>query len=387
MQTNQSLRQHLEQELIPDIEVIRHLSETNTATVFLARETALKRLVAVKVLSPKLSGNPKAVARFEREAQAAAALSHPNVVSVHGVGRLSGGTPYIVMQHVKGRTIADRLAAEGPLPDDDVRRILSAVASALTAAHKQGIVHRDVTPRAIMEEQETGRVLLTDFGIAAVMATGAGSSDGRLTVAGEVLGNPLYISPEQRRGEEVSDRSDVYSLGVVGLELLTDDLYSVMPAGAGLAEARPNASPALVRILERCLDPDPQRRPPAPDIVRRLAQDPAAARPAGDHPDPLPPKTVMEDLSLRRLPQWLGAYVVSGFMLLEGMDMTVDRGLLPELAWRLYLVAYCCGIPVTAILAWFHGAPGRQKVSARELSLLALMGVVWLVISGIVASM
>ena len=237
MQTNQSLRQHLEQELIPDIEVIRHLSETNTATVFLARETALKRLVAVKVLSPKLSGNPKAVARFEREAQAAAALSHPNVVSVHGVGRLSGGTPYIVMQHVKGRTIADRLAAEGPLPDDDVRRILSAVASALTAAHKQGIVHRDVTPRAIMEEQETGRVLLTDFGIAAVMATGAGSSDGRLTVAGEVLGNPLYISPEQRRGEEVSDRSDVYSLGVVGLELLTDDLYSVMPAGAGLAEA------------------------------------------------------------------------------------------------------------------------------------------------------
>src|SRR3989338_3612952 len=139
-------------------------------TVFLARDPALKRSVAVKVLSPSLAHDPNARRRFEREAEAAAAVSHPNVVSIYQVGRLArSGTSYFVMQYVQGRGLEDLLKAHGPLPEAKARRIVGEGASALATAHARGQVHRDIKPANILVEQDTERVVVLDFGISAAI--------------------------------------------------------------------------------------------------------------------------------------------------------------------------------------------------------------------------
>ena len=281
----------LREELHPTLEVIRELGSGSAATVYLAREPALRRLVAVKVLSPDLVGDAKERTRFEREAQAAARIQHPNVVAIYRVGLLSDDSPYIVMQYVKGPSFADRLRASGPLPEADVRSALCDVASALTAAHRHGIVHRDVKPANVLHEDDTDRDFLTDFGIAAPVVSGD-LQHSRLTTRHHVVGESRYRSPEQLRHEDVTERADVYGLGHLGFELLTGESPFEAPTAIDWVVAhlhheprRPSSlregiDPELESLLMRCLEKVPEHRPSAADVVRALSDAAPTPEPA-----------------------------------------------------------------------------------------------------------
>ncbi len=183
------------------------------AQVYRGTDTVLNRTVAVKVLGPQYAQDAGFVERFRREAQAAARLNHPNVVSVFDTGS-DGPVHYIVMEYVAGRTLADVLKTEGHLMPERAAEIAAQVASALSFAHAAGIVHRDVKPGNIMITPQ-GEVKVMDFGIARAASTEP------LTQTATVLGTASYLSPEQAEGRPVDARSDIYSLGIVLYEELT----------------------------------------------------------------------------------------------------------------------------------------------------------------------
>jgi hypothetical protein len=287
------LEERLRSALAPALQVIRPVGAGGMAQVFLAREPALRRLVAVKVMSGEHSTSAEARARFEREAQAVASLSHPNIVNVHSVGELDDGTPYFVMQFVEGRSFAERVRDEGPLSVAEARRVLGEVAGALATAHAHGIIHRDIKPANILHEESTGRALVSDFGIAAFGAitptTGPASDvtapiDMQLTAKGVIVGTPQYMSPEQLLREKVTDKTDVFSLGLVAHRLLVRSPppfegatpYELMAAyGADtarrLTETRPDVDHELDELVARCLDRDADKRPTAAELAKRLA--------------------------------------------------------------------------------------------------------------------
>ena len=277
-----SLEQRLREALAPNLLLVREIGAGGMARVFLAREPALKRLVAVKVLSGELARTDAGRARFEREAQAVAGLSHPNIVAVHSVGELSDRTPYFVMQYVAGRSMSDRITQDGPLPIAEARRALGEVAAALAAAHKQGIIHRDVKPANVLYEDATGRVLVSDFGIAAIGREAAAPVNVKLTATGSILGTPQYMSPEQLLAEPVTEKTDVYSLGLLAHELLAGG-----PAFKGtspheliaahlrdvpdkLSRRRPEVDAELEDVVARCLEKNAADRPTADEVARRL---------------------------------------------------------------------------------------------------------------------
>ncbi|MEO5567627.1 MAG: protein kinase, partial [Gemmatimonadaceae bacterium] len=174
--------------------------------------------VAIKVLPPELAYNESVRTRFIREAQTAAGLSHPNIVPIYSVDE-KDGLVYFVMSLVVGQSVASHLATEHHWPADRTERVLREVADALAYAHSRGVVHRDVKPDNILIERDTGRALVSDFGIAR-----ASEGETRLTLTGVAVGTPAYMSPEQALGErELDGRSDVYSLGIVGYHMLTGE--------------------------------------------------------------------------------------------------------------------------------------------------------------------
>ena len=372
---------------VPALEVIRLLGRGQMADVHLAREPELGRLVALKVLRADASNaDPAARERFEREARAVAGLSHPNVVQVYRYGHTDDGRPYLVMQYVKGRSVADRLEAGGPLPADEARAVLNAVAEALEAAHHRGIVHRDVRPANVLLEEETGRVLLTDFGIARQLATGEGDPR-RLTATGQVVGDPRFRSPEELRGEELSEQADVYGLGVLGYELLTGRGPYGDASGPALAvahlEGRPrdlareeDVEPDLADLLYRCLAKDPAARPTTSDLVRRLREEPD-----GGDPGAVGRRLVRRVFGRRRIPQFIAAGGILGLGLLSFISELVEQGLLPGFSYPLGLIFVGYGLAATFVVAWFHGARGRQAVSIRERVLLAAIAVAWVITS------
>lgn len=277
------LEARLEEALRPEYLLVHKLDEGGMGSVWLAREPGLKRDVAVKVLKPGLAGDETNRKRFQREAQSAAGLAHPNVIDIYSVGELEGGLPYIVMEHVGGPSLSERLEAEGPMPEGEVKRLVGEVASALEAAHRRGIVHRDVKPSNVLYDEETGRALVTDFGIAAVRREEAEDGEASaLTATGAFLGTPESASPEQVRGEEVTEQADLYALGLLGYRLLTgespyDATTPVEMAAAHLKEEprplsdhRPDLDPELEHLVERCLAKDPAERPTAKEVTRRL---------------------------------------------------------------------------------------------------------------------
>jgi serine/threonine-protein kinase len=188
-------------------DVLQIVGRGGMGVVFQAFEPSLQRVVAVKVMAPQLASLASARQRFLREARAAAAVRHDQVVAIHAVSEFKG-LPYLVMEYVEGTSLADRLSA-GPMPPAEVLRIGILTARGLEAAHARGLVHRDVKPANILLESGTGRVKLTDFGLA------QSREDVRLTQSGAVAGTPMYMSPEQARGEKVDHRSDLFSLGSV----------------------------------------------------------------------------------------------------------------------------------------------------------------------------
>jgi serine/threonine-protein kinase len=194
-------------------EIEREVAQGGMAEVYLARDRLLDRPVALKALFPEYAREPSFVERFRREAQAAANLNHQNIVAIYDWGQ-EGGTYFIVMEYVEGRSLRDLIRSEGPLDPHQTADVAAEIASALGFAHRAGVVHRDVKPGNVLLTR-AGAVKVTDFGIAR-----AGASDG-LTQTGSVMGTATYFSPEQAQGLPVDGRSDVYSLGVVLYEMVT----------------------------------------------------------------------------------------------------------------------------------------------------------------------
>jgi len=197
-------------------ELHRRLGRGGMAEVFLARDLQLDRPVAVKVLFTQFANDPSFVARFRREAQAAANLNHPNIVSVFDWGQ-EHGTYFIVMEYVDGQTLAEILRTGGPLDPERAAGIAGDVAAALGHAHAAGVLHRDIKPGNILISP-SGRVKVADWGIGRAMDAAA---EENLTQTGAVMGTATYFSPEQAQGLSLDPRSDLYSLGVVLYESLT----------------------------------------------------------------------------------------------------------------------------------------------------------------------
>ncbi|MGI8792393.1 MAG: Stk1 family PASTA domain-containing Ser/Thr kinase [Acidimicrobiales bacterium] len=193
--------------------ILRHVARGGMAEVYLAHDQMLDRRVALKVLFPELSTDPSFVERFRREAQAAANLAHPNIVSIYDWGE-ENGTYFIVMEYVEGRTLGQVIRSEGPLLPDRAADIAADVASGLAFAHRNGVIHRDVKPGNVLLDAY-GQVKVTDFGIAR-----AADADHELTQTGAVMGTATYFSPEQAQGLRIDQRSDVYALGIVLYEMV-----------------------------------------------------------------------------------------------------------------------------------------------------------------------
>jgi len=260
-------RAALERAIGAQYDIVRLLGRGGMGAVYLAREKALERAVAIKVLPPETATDVDTRERFRREARVAAKLTHPNIVPLHTFGDVEGML-YFVMGYVKGESLAERMRREGKLPEEDVRRILAEVADALHYAHKQGVVHRDIKPDNILIDDESGRPMLTDFGVAKARASGA-----TLTEAGAVVGTPYYMSPEQASGaRDIDGRSDLYSLGVMGYQMLAGRLpfegesfqdvivQHVTQEPAPLAALVPEAPADLAAAVMRCLAKDPGKR-------------------------------------------------------------------------------------------------------------------------------
>jgi eukaryotic-like serine/threonine-protein kinase len=242
----------------------RRLGEGGMATVYLGHDLLLGRDVAIKSPRPQFSADPGFRARFEREARAAAALSHPNIIDVYDVGE-DDGTPFIVMELVRGQSLKAIITADAPFHPDDVAELLEQVGGALDYAHARGYVHRDIKPGNILID-EHGRARLVDFGIA------KGLADGDLTEAGSSLGTVGYLSPEQAAGLMATPASDVYSVGVVAFEMLTGELpfAAETPVGVAMRHVNdpaprpshvvPGLPPQVDPIILRALAKDPTRR-------------------------------------------------------------------------------------------------------------------------------
>lgn len=246
------------------------------AVVYLVRDVHLKRKLAVKVLSPDVIASHSVLERFRREAETIAQLSHPHIVPLHFIGQ-KDDLVYLVMEAIDGGSLSDRLDREKMLPIDEAARIFSEVASALAHAHKRGVVHRDIKPQNVLLDAESGRALVTDFGIART------AEGGSLTATGMVIGTPAYLSPEQVTGEPSDHRADIYALGVMMYEMLSGQppftgptpTAVLMKRLAGPPESlkslRPDVPDSLVELVDSCLATNPDDRlNNAADIVRYL---------------------------------------------------------------------------------------------------------------------
>ena len=244
-------------------QIVERLGAGGMAEVFLAQDMQLGRQVALKLLYRRFAEDADFVERFRREASAAAGLQHPNVVSVYDRGEWDG-TYYIAMEYLDGRSLKEIVAERGPLPPEEAVDATLGVLRAARFAHRRGIIHRDLKPHNVLVDPE-GRVKVTDFGIAR-----AGASD--MTETGSIMGTAQYLSPEQAQGHAVTERSDLYAIGVLLYELLTGRVPFDGEAAVTIAlkqvqeepvpPGQVNAAvpPALEAVVLRALEKDPARR-------------------------------------------------------------------------------------------------------------------------------
>ncbi len=273
--------------------IIRKLGDGGMGEVYLAEQLPMGREIALKVLRQHLADDPQAVERFKREAQAASQLAHQHTIVVYDFGQDDDGTLFLAMEFLKGQPL-DEVMAEGPMPPDRAAKILAHVCGSLEEAHERGMVHRDLKPENIFltergREQDYVKVL--DFGIAKVTQSSKGDKLESITRAGAIFGTPQYMSPEQIRGDELDARSDVYALGVILYEMISDQLPFEARTVMELLTQHLNAAPApIVRLpspndsalaaLEaaalRALSKDPAQRQPS---ARAFLEDIMAAMP------------------------------------------------------------------------------------------------------------
>ncbi|HEX5876963.1 MAG TPA: Stk1 family PASTA domain-containing Ser/Thr kinase [Actinomycetota bacterium] len=227
--------------LLDRYEVGRLLGAGGMAEVFEGRDRLLARRVAIKVLQTQFARDPSFLIRFKREAQAAASLSHPNIVGVYDTGT-EDGTHFIVMEFVDGRTLKDVIRAEGPLYPERAAEICADVCSALVAAHARGLIHRDIKPGNVMLTPE-GKVKVMDFGIARA------TTSETITQTAAVVGTAQYISPEQAQGQTVDYRSDIYSVGCCLFEMLTGTVPFTGATPVAIAYRHVREDPTPPRML------------------------------------------------------------------------------------------------------------------------------------------
>jgi serine/threonine-protein kinase len=332
-------------------ELISEIARGGMADVYLARDSKLDRPVALKVLSPELSRDPSFVERFRREAQSAAGLNQPNIVGIFDWGQ-EHGTSFIVMEYIDGQTLRDLIQRDGTVAPAQIADIGADIAAALSFAHQNGVVHRDVKPGNVLITT-AGQVKVTDFGI----ARASGSNDG-LTRTGAVMGTATYFSPEQAQGLAVDGRSDVYSLGVVLYEMATGQppFTGDSPVSTAYKHVREDVVPPsrlvpqipaeLERVILTCLAKDPADRYQSADDVRA------------------------DLLRFRRGQQVVGNPVTA--MVTTVPDSTQVAAAVPPTAVR----------PVTTAPTGPPEKKRRGPVIAVVILLLALVGVVgWLLIS------
>ncbi|MCZ6695127.1 MAG: protein kinase [Acidobacteria bacterium] len=302
-------------------EVIESLGKGGMGEVYLARDTRLNRKIALKILDPGTAGDPSRKARFEREARAIAALNHPNIVTVYSVEE-SGGTHFITMELIEGTNLTKLIAQRGI----DLSRLLDigiALAEALAAAHGQGITHRDLKPDNVMVTGE-GRVKVLDFGLAKLVQEETGGDIAQLptrelTQSGLLVGTVPYMSPEQIEGKPLDGRSDIFSLGIILHQMATGERPFRGDSGPALMSAilRDRPSPVtesradlprhLARVIQRCLEKDPEERyQSARDVryeLRNLVRevDSGDAEPAFVDPGPGAPKRRPRDKERSRI--------------------------------------------------------------------------------------
>jgi serine/threonine protein kinase len=365
----------LETALAPEFEILRPLGQGSTGTVYLARETELRRLVAIKVPHPDLGQDPQVRGRFEREARAAARLRHPGIAAVHRIARLPDGTPFLVMDYIDGRTLDDVLRAEGPLGMADALALLTRVADALAEAHANGVIHRDVRPGNILCTVEPGSAVLTDFGIAGILESGSEVVT-RLTRPGERLGDAAYRSPEQLLGDTITPASDIYGWGLVAFEVLTGQKPFSGPTpevtGAirlrqpprSLADIDPGADPRLVDLINRCLAREPGHRPTATALVRKLSRlrsrrgAEVAGRPGMSllpNMDRMPTLgPFLSELRRRRVFNVALGYAAVAFVLLQGAELILPALPVHPLAYPLVVAVTLAGFPIAMVIAWMY---------------------------------
>ncbi|SMO46658.1 Serine/threonine protein kinase [Melghirimyces algeriensis] len=248
-------------------EIISRIGGGGMAVVYKARDVLLNRYVAIKVLNESLSNDSEFIRRFSREAQAAASLSHPNVVGVYDVGQ-EDYTHYIVMEYIEGPTLKEYIQQYSPLTAEEIVSIASQICDALAHAHENQIVHRDVKPHNILLSYN-GRAKVTDFGIARA------STSSTITQAGSVMGSVHYFSPEQARGGLIGAKSDIYSLGVVLYEMVTGEIPFDGDSAISIAmkhlqepvrdpaKLNPNVPQSIHHVIMRALEKDPDDRYPS----------------------------------------------------------------------------------------------------------------------------
>lgn len=252
------------------------LGEGGMGTVYRAKHVLIQNDLAVKILHSPLVADRHAVARFQREATAAARIKHPNAVGVTDFGRTEDEIVYIVMELFVGKSLRDIIEELGPLPIERSITIVRQVCLALDAAHRSGIVHRDIKPDNIVIENNNGQgelVKVLDFGIAKLKDGPSNESGGRLTRQGVIIGSPHYLSPEQCQNSELDARSDLYSLGIVLYEMFTADVPFKAPTPIAVAmmhtteipvhvkEKRPDLPDPIAKIVMDALEKKPENRP------------------------------------------------------------------------------------------------------------------------------
>jgi tRNA A-37 threonylcarbamoyl transferase component Bud32 len=309
------------------------LGQGGFAVVYAAFDRQLKRDVAVKVLRDELRDVPAVRERFRREAEAVARLRHPHVIPIYAVGERER-IAYFIMPLVDGESLRARLDRERRLPIPEVRRILRECATGLAAAHRAGLVHRDIKPDNIMLDGPEARVLLMDFGIAKAAQAGGET----LTQTGVIVGTPQYMSPEQASGDRAIDhRSDLYSLGIVAYQMLAGEVpftgttvasvlvKHIAEDAPSVMRARPDCPSDLAAAVARLLEKDPARRwASADDLLRALEEDTGpgpARRSTGAH---------LAGDPLRRF-RWVVGFAAAGVAIAATVDVLADRVLVAPL--------------------------------------------------------
>ena len=274
-QSDTELRSLVERALSAHYELDCEIGRGGMGVVYRAKDRRLKRTVAIKVLPPELAFRSEIKTRFLREAEMAAQLNHPNIVDIYAVDE-TGGIVFFVMAYVTGDNVAKLLHEHGALSIDQTRRILRDVADALAYAHERGVIHRDIKPDNILIDAESGRPMVTDFGIARAVTDG----DTRLTATGIAIGTPTYMSPEQAAGERTIDgRSDLYSLGILGYQMLSGEppfianstpailVKHVSERPVPIEQRRSDVPPDMARVVMQLLEKDPANRFPSAGSV------------------------------------------------------------------------------------------------------------------------